>query len=125
MVKTIVSIAVTLALLSAVTITEALFVQGQFDRFGTAIESLQQKVEERTATEQDGRAVQALWDGEKKKLHVMLPHGDISYVDYWLSEAVGCIATKQYDEAQSKLTVLADICRQLPESYGITFGNIF
>ena len=125
MVKTLVSIAAALALLLAATFFEMRFVDTQFEKFGAAVLSLEEKVRGETASAEDGRAVQTLWEAEKKKLHVVVPHGDIAYIDYWLSEAIGCIETGQYSDAQSKLTVLREICRQIPESYGITFGNIF
>ena len=68
-------------------------------------------------------SVRTLWESEKKLLHVVIPHTDISYVDYWLSEAVSLIETENYADAQSKIEVLLVLCRQIPQTYRITFEN--
>ena len=106
MVKTMLSILITLGLLIGAAFFEQYFVDRQFDKFETALHSLDEKVRDETAVRGDAESVRTLWESEKKVLHVVIPHTDISYVDYWLSEAVSLIETENYTDAQSKIEVL-------------------
>ena len=125
MVKTMLSILITLGLLIGAAFFEQYFVDRQFDKFETALHSLDEKVRDETAVRGDAESVRTLWESEKKVLHVVIPHTDISYVDYWLSEAVSLIETENYTDAQSKIEVLLVLCRQIPQTYRITFENVF
>ena len=69
--------------------------------------------------------VKTLWNNEKKSLHILIPHADIAYIDYWLGEATGCIAVGDFAEALTKLEVLTVICEQLPQQYSVSIENIF
>ncbi len=125
MVKTLLSIFITLGILIAAAYFEQLFVDKQFDKFETALQTLDKKTRAENATRTDAENVRILWENEKKILHIVIPHNDISYVDYWLSEAVSLIETKSYVDALSKIEVLLTICRQIPQTYRITFENVF
>lgn len=125
MVKTVLSILISLALLVSAAVFELFYVNEQFDKFEEALSSLELKVREESANRKDAEAVKILWEHEKKNLHVVIPHNDISYIDYWLGEAVSYIETKNFDDALSKIEVLVTICRQIPQTYGVTFENIF
>lgn len=125
MVKTVSSILISLALLVSAAVFELFYVNEQFDKFEEALSSLELKVREESANREDAEAVKILWEHEKKNLHVVIPHNDISYIDYWLGEAVSYIETKNFDDALSKIEVLVTICRQIPQTYGVTFENIF
>lgn len=125
MVKTVLSILISLALLVSAAVFELFYVNEQFDKFEEALSSLELKVREESANRKDAEAVKILWEHEKKNLHVVIPHNDISYIDYWLGEAVSYIETKKFDDALSKIEVLVTICRQIPQTYGVTFENIF
>ncbi len=125
MVKTVLSILISLALLVSAAVFELFYVNEQFDKFEEALSSLELKVREESANREDAEAVKILWEHEKKNLHVVIPHNDISYIDYWLGEAVSYIETKKFDDALSKIEVLVTICRQIPQTYGVTFENIF
>lgn len=125
MVKTILSFLLTAALILCAGIFETIFVNSQFASFNRALETLEEKVRTFTASRDDVDAVTALWEKEKKQLHVVIPHNDISYIDYWLGEAVSYIETKNYDDALSKIEVLLTICEQIPQTYSVTFENIF
>ena len=83
------------------------------------------KIEDETATREDGYAVRTLWTDKKSRLQVLLPHNDISYIDYWLSEACGLIYTGQYELALGKIEVLKEIAKNLPDAYSLTLENIF
>ncbi len=125
MVKTVLSILISLALLVSAAVFELFYVNEQFDKFEEALSTLELKVREESANREDAEAVKILWEHEKKNLHVVIPHNDISYIDYWLGEAVSYIETKKFDDALSKIEVLVTICRQIPQTYGVTFENIF
>lgn len=125
MVKIIRTVAVTFILLLSLSIFEHFFVKNQFNEFQQSLVILYDKIENGNAQKTDGETVQALWLNKKEKLHVIIPHNNISHVDNWLSETIGLIETKNYDLALSKVNVLIDSCRQIPDTYSLSFENIF
>lgn len=102
-----------------------IYLNKQFDEFHDALETLYKKVETRTANREDGYAVKEMWSDKKSKLHIFIPHNDISYIDYWLSEACGLIYCKEYDLALGKIEVLQEITKNLPDAYTLKLENIF
>ena len=124
MVKTLLSIFISLALLVGAAVFENFYVRSQFDKFGDALSFLEDKTREQVATRGDAEVVRELWEEEKKNLHSVIPHNDISYIDYWMGEAVSYIETKNYDDALSKLEVLISICEQIPQTYSVSLENI-
>lgn len=125
MVKTVLSILISAALLAGAAVGESIFIQKQFNKFENALTALEQKIRDEDANRDDAVSVKTLWDSEKKKLHAVIPHSDISYIDYWLGEAVSYTETKNYDDALSKIEVLLTICEQIPKTYSISFENVF
>ena len=125
MVKTLLSLLISALLLFGAAIGESYFVNRQFGRLDTALAALEEKVREENATRTDAETVQTLWNEEKRKLPAVIPHNDISYIDYWLGEAVSYIETKNYDDALSKVEVLITVCKQIPKTYSISFENVF
>ena len=125
MVKTLLSIAISLALLLAAALFEYFYVGNTFEKFNSALHSLEQKVRAENVTREDAEAVRMLWEADKKKLHVVIPHNDISQIDYWLGETVSCIETQTYPDALSRLEVLQTICFHIPLTYRINFENVF
>ena len=102
-----------------------IYVSRQFADFSMALDTLYSKVENKTANREDGFAVRTLWEDSKGKLHIFLPHNDISYVDYWLNEACGLIYNQKYELALGKLEVLRQISENLPDAYRLKLENIF
>lgn len=96
----------------------------QFDEFSGAIDSLYTKIEDGTATREDGYAVRTMWEDKKSKLHILVPHNDISYIDYWLSECCGLLYNEEYSLALGKVEVLKEITKNLPDAYRIRLENI-
>ncbi len=125
MVKTILSLLIATALLAGAAIFESYFVQNKFEKMEVALLALEDKVRVGEAHRTDAEVVKTLWDDEKRKLHAVIPHNDISYIDYWLVEAVSYVETKHYDDALSKIEVLRTICEQIPKTYSISFENVF
>lgn len=125
MVKSIIYTVTAIALCLALFIGVEIYMNKQFDEFHDALTTLYKKVENETANREDGYAVRQMWVEKKSKLHIFIPHNDISYVDYWLSEACGLIYTKQYDLALGKIEVLQEITKNLPGGYSLKLENIF
>lgn len=101
------------------------YISTQFGQFNQALNTLYDKVENRTANREDAYAVRDMWADKKEKLHVFIPHNDISYVDYWLSEACSLIYKSEYDLALGKIEVLLEITKNLPDAYIIKLENVF
>lgn len=101
------------------------YISTQFGQFNQALNTLYDKVESRTANREDAYAVRDMWANKKEKLHVFIPHNDISYVDYWLSEACSLIYKSEYDLALGKIEVLLEITKNLPDAYIIKLENVF
>lgn len=101
------------------------YIGKQFDEFSAALDTLYDKIDDETATREDGIAVRELWTDKKSKLHVFLPHNDISYIDYWLNEACGLIYNGEYSLALGKIEVLKEISKNLPAAYVLNLENIF
>ncbi|MDE7330062.1 MAG: DUF4363 family protein [Clostridia bacterium] len=101
------------------------YLHKQFEEFSTALDALYLKVEDETATAEDGYAVRAMWADKKEKLHVFIPHNDISYIDYWLSECCGLLYNGNYELALGKVEVLKEIAKNLPDAYSVKLENVF
>lgn len=101
------------------------YLHGQFEAFHGALEQLYDKVENQEASREDAYAVKGMWEDKKSKLHVFIPHNDISYVDYWLCEACGLIYNGHYDLALGKIEVLLEITKNLPDAYTVKLENVF
>ena len=124
MVKSIIYTATAIILCLALFIGVQIYLNKQFDEFHDALETLYKKVENETANREDGYAVRDLWTEKKSKLHIFVPHNDISYIDYWLNEACGLIYLKKYDLALGKIEVLKEITKNLPGGYSLKLENI-
>ena len=125
MVKSIIYTLTAIALCLALFIGVDIYLNKQFDEFHDAVETLYKKVEDNTANREDGFAVRTMWTEKKSNLHIFIPHNDISYVDYWLSEACGLIYSEEYELALGKLEVLLEITKNLPGGYSLKLENVF
>ncbi len=124
MVRSIISTIVTLTIFIAFFIFTDVYVNTQFSDFESAVETLYEKVEQKTATRQDGYAVKSLWHDKKDKLHVFIPHGDIAPIENYLDEACILIYTNNYQLALSKLEVVKELAKQIPKGYTLAIENI-
>ena len=124
MIKTIVSIAVTFALLLGISIYETTHITHVFQRFESVLLTLYDKTERDEATYEDGTAVQALWQQQKKTLHVWIPHTSIQEIDYQLYDAIGCLYKQDFESALPKIEVLLGMCENVPHSYTFRLENI-
>lgn len=124
MVKSLISIFVTLALLAGFAAFEWTYVETQFDGFGKEIETLIDKVEAETANGEDAKAVQRSWENKKEHLHIWIPHNDISRIDDYMSETVRLVSEKDYTLALAKLEILSHLTECLPDTYRPALENI-
>lgn len=125
MVKSIIYTLVALLLSIGFFIWTDYYITVQFGQFHSALETLYDKIENEEANREDAYAVRDMWADKKEKLHVFIPHNDISYVDYWLSEACALIYKDEYTLALGKLEVLLEITKNLPDAYSIKLENVF
>ena len=124
MIKTIVSILVTLGIIFCVTFYENKKINGVFGEFEKVLQTLYDKTEAREVTYEDGTATEEFWENKKNTLHVWLPHGALLEIDYQLYEAVGCLYVRDFDSALPKIEILLGMCKNIPQSYGFRFENI-
>ncbi len=125
MIRTIISVAIALALLFGVCFFEAVYVTDTFALFDATLRALYDKTEAGKATYEDGTAVQTFWEEKKKTLQIWLPHAAIQEVDYQLYEAVGFIYVHDFQSALPKLDVVLGMCENIPHSYTFNIENIF
>ncbi len=124
MIKTIVSLFVSLGLLIGVSAYESNRVQTTFARFSEVLEVLYDKTEGGEVTYEDGTAVEKFWENQKNTLHIWLPHTAIQEIDYQLYEAVGYLYVRDYESAMPKLEILIGMCENIPQSYRFSLENI-
>jgi len=125
MVKSFVSIFITLSLLLGAALFEWWYVDEQFESFQAELTTLYQKAENETANAEDASAVFRAWENRKDKLHVWIPHNDITRIDDYFSEALKYIDDQNYTLALAKLEILLVMCENLPSTYRLTLANIF
>jgi hypothetical protein len=124
MIKTIVSILVTILLILSLSFIEIGYVQNTFEQFSAVLQSLFEKTETQTATYQDGEAVRSFWEDKRQVLHIWLPHTAIQEIDIQLSEAIGYLYQENYTDSLAKIEVLIGAARLIPDSYTLKFKNI-
>ena len=124
MVKSLTAIAVAAALLLGLGVFEWFFVRAEFQGFREEVQSLYDKVEEETANGEDAKAVQTAWEKRKERLHVWIPHNDVTRIDDYMSESVRLIAEQSYTLALAKLEILLHLSECLPSTYQPALENI-
>lgn len=125
MVKSIIYTLVAIALCIGVFIGTQYYIDRQVGEVHDALETLYDKIEEKRATREDAYSVKAMWTDRKSRLQIFIPHNDISYVDYWLSEACALIYNGEYELALGKIEVLLEITKNLPDAYTVKLENVF
>ena len=125
MIRTIVSIVISLALLVSVSILEGIYVQENFALIEETIQSLYEKTEDGTATHEDGEAVETFWQSHKKKMHMILPHTAVQNIDFELNEALGYLDQGNFQDALPKMEVLLQLTEVVRQNYSLRIENIF
>ena len=124
MVKTLISMLCVAVILLAGAMYESDFVKRQFLEFHDVLNVLYEKVDDKTATQDDVYAVQNNWIEKKKVLHVFIPHNEIKEVDLWLSESATLVRDKEWKDAISKIEVLKELAEQIPKTFVLSLENI-
>ena len=124
LIKTLLSILITMAAIVGVAIYENFRLKSTFEKFFEALTILHDKTERETVTYEDGLAVKEFWEHQKNTLHIWIPHTAISEVDYQLYEAVGYLYVRDYQSVLPKLEVLLGVCENIPQSYRFSIENI-
>ncbi len=125
MIRTIVSIFITLGLIIGLSGYEMYYVQTTFKSFRVLLDTVYDKTQAHTVTDNDGNSLHAFWEDKKSALHVWIPHTILQEIDYQMSEAVGFIYQDDYEGALPKIKVLIGLAEDIPEAYTLDFGNIF
>ncbi|MBQ7948485.1 MAG: DUF4363 family protein [Clostridia bacterium] len=125
MIRTIISIVITLALIVGVSIYDIYYVQTTFQVFHEELRTLKQKTELGDATYSDGLAVRSYWDTKKQIMHIWVPHTVLAEIDYQLDEAIGFLYVQDYVAAIPKIEVILGLSENVPNSYTLHPGNIF
>ncbi len=125
MIKSLTAIGIAVLLLLGAGLFEWYYVTDQFDAFGEELHTLYLKADDETANGEDAKAVQSSWENRKEKLHVWIPHNDISRMDDYMAETVRLIAEKEYDLALAKLEIMIHLTKCLPDTYKPAAENIF
>lgn len=124
MVKSLTTIGVAAALLFGLAVFEWYFVDKEFSDFGTELESLYEKADAKNASVEDARVVQNRWEDRKERLHVWIPHNDITRIDEYMAESVRLIGEGNYALALPKLAILIHLSECLPGTYKPAVENI-
>lgn len=113
------------AILVCGAIYEADFTKRQFEELSTVLETLYEKVDNKTAVEDDVYAVQSNWVEKKKYLHIFIPHNEIKEIDLWLAESVKLVRDEKWEDALSKIEVLRELAEQIPKTFAVSIENVF
>ena len=125
MVKSIITIIISLLILTGGAIFEQTYILNEFKEFSIATLSLKEKAELETATTEETVKLQQDWENKKRILHAFIPHSEIKEIGLWLSEAVEFSEYQNYEELADKLKVIYDLSLQIPQSFRVKFENIF
>ena len=125
MVKTFISTIVVALLLCCLAVYESDFTKRQFEELSVVMETLYEKVDDKTAVEDDVYAVQKNWLDKKRYLHIFIPHNEIKEMDLWLAESVKLVRDEKWEDALSKIEVLRELAEQIPKTFAVTLENIF
>jgi hypothetical protein len=124
MVKTIISTICVALLLTAGAIFENNFVHKQFDELNSVFVCLYEKIDDKTATQDDVYATQKSWLNKKRVLHIFIPHNEIKEIDLWLSESATLVRDQKWEDAISKVEVLIELSEQIPKTFSVSLENI-
>lgn len=125
MVRSLISIIISVCILIVGGIYEQLYLRNTFNNFRSELEIIYDKTEKEIVTETDVSVIQNKWSELKKSLHVFVSHNDIKEFDMWIAESVSYVKQKNYGEALDKLEVAIELTEQIPKGYLIRFENIF
>lgn len=101
------------------------YLDKEFTEFYQAADILYEKTRNQTANREDANAVRMMWSDKRSKLHIFIPHNDISYIDYRLNEAASYIYTQDYHSALANMEIVRQLAKSVPGNYKLRLENIF
>ena len=125
MVKSIISMVIVAIILSVGVLYETTFIRGEFKELSAETQTLYEKIDEKSANENDVYALQTKWIQAKDKLHAFISHNEIKEFDLWIAETVKLVSAEMWDEALSKMEVIKELEEQVPKSFEFSFANVF
>lgn len=125
MVKSIVSIAISVLIIVGAAAYERYCLTTTFNELHDMLDVVYEKLEEKTAVPDDILAVQKFWIEKKRSLHVYIPHTEIKELDLWISECVTYTVYEKFEDAQAKIEVVRELTEQIPRSFTVRIENLF
>ncbi len=125
MVKSVVLTLAAIAACAAFFIFIEWYLDKEFTEFYLAADALYEKIENETANREDANAVRIMWADKRSKLHIFIPHNDISYIDYRMNEATSYIYTQDYHSALANIEIVRQLAKSVPGNYKLRLENIF
>ncbi len=124
MVKSFISLIVTVLLLIGFSVFESYYINKTFLEFKGVMVEVYDKIESDLATKEDILSAQKYWLDKKEKLHVFIPHNDVKEIDLWLAESSTLVENKKKEDALSKIDVVIELIEQIPKIYSFKTGNV-
>lgn len=125
MIRTLVSIIITIALIAGIAVYEMYYVHTTFEEIYQVLQTLKTKALAQTANIEDGESVQQFWEKKKRTLHIWVPHTSLQEMDLQLDEALGFIKQANFEDALPKIEVMLGIATNIPNNYNFGLENIF
>ena len=125
MVKSIISMVIVAIILAVGVLYETTFIRGEFKELKDATAIVYDKIDGKTANENDVYVLQTKWVEAKEKLHAFISHNEIKEFDLWIAETVKHVSAEMWDEARSKMDVIKELEEQVPKSFEFSFANVF
>ena len=101
------------------------YLDKEFTEFYQAADILYEKTQNQTANREDANAVRMMWSDKRSKLHIFIPHNDISYIDYRLNESASYIYTQDYHSALANMEIVRQLAKSVSGNYKLRLENIF
>ncbi len=124
MVKSILSLILSICLFVSLTTLEQILVNNTFTSLEERVEIVYKKAENKSAKKDDILALQKLWIEKKEFLHIFIPHNEIKEIDLWLSESCTLVENEKWEDAISKLDVVIELLEQIPKTFDFRIENI-
>ena len=124
MVKSILSVIITLSLIIFGAFIESFYVKKSFKELNQIAIVCQHKADEQTLSSNDTNLLQNTFLRKRKLLHVFIPHTEIKEMELWISESVECAKDLNYQDASLKLEVVIELTEQIPNNFKLTWQNI-
>ena len=124
MVKSIVYILVTAAIILTFSFLEQTTLKNNFDELSQEISIIKEKADDETLSVIDLTAFQNKWIKSKEVLHVYIPHNEIKELDLWISECLYYAKEKDFTEVKAKAEVITELFEQIPKTFSVKIENL-